>query len=132
MKLSDEYILERMNHYKVQGLSIAAITGDHQLLHQYGVVQADRHRKVTEQTFFNACSVSKYVTALTAILLVEKGLLQLDEPVNDKLIRWKIPSTNKKPVTLRHLLSHQSGIIDPKDSFQPMMLARVFLRCQIF
>ncbi|GAK08374.1 serine hydrolase [Geomicrobium sp. JCM 19038] len=119
MNLSDEYIVERMKQYNIQGLSVTAIDGGNQRLsRQYGVVQAGSHRKIKTDTLFNACSVSKFVTALTVLKLVEQGLLHLDQPVNDKLIRWKIPSNNKKAVTLRHLLSHQAGIIDPKESFQ--------------
>jgi CubicO group peptidase (beta-lactamase class C family) len=69
---------------------------------------------------FNACSISKFATSTLALKLVDKGLLDLDENVNDRLISWKVPEnryTQNKKVTLRRLLSHQSGIMDPEGSF---------------
>ncbi|MHA1401765.1 MAG: serine hydrolase domain-containing protein, partial [Candidatus Heimdallarchaeaceae archaeon] len=57
------------------------------------------------------------LTATAVLNFVEKGLLSLDEDVNNMLLGWKIPEnefTTKKKVTLRHLLSHTSGINRPK------------------
>ena len=74
-------------------------------------------------TIFNACSISKFLTALLVIKLTEQGILDLDEDVNKSLISWKVPDnkfTKNKKVTLRNLLSHQSGIMDPEDSFMEL------------
>ncbi|MHA1617899.1 MAG: serine hydrolase domain-containing protein [Promethearchaeota archaeon] len=62
---------------------------------------------------FQAASTSKLITVVTTLHHVEKGDLNLDEDVNNYLKSWKIPINNftrTKNVTLRHLLSHQSGI----------------------
>ncbi|MCP4415434.1 MAG: beta-lactamase family protein, partial [Chloroflexi bacterium] len=64
--------------------------------------------------------MSKLVTAMTVLELVQEGIVTLDEEINQKLSSWKMPEnalTQKKGVTLRHLLSHQAGIIDPDDGF---------------
>jgi len=60
-----------------------------------------------------AASISKPVTAMVACALVEAGRLDLDADVNDVLRSWKLPKskhTQERPVTLRGLLSHTSGM----------------------
>lgn len=64
-----------------------------------------------------------YSTEILVIKLTEQGLLDLDEDVNKRLASWKVPDnglTKNKKVTLRNLLSHQSGIKDPEDSFSEL------------
>ena len=55
----------------------------------------------------------KPVTALGTLRLVEKGILDLDSPVNDRLVSWKVPEnefSEKEKVTLRQLLTHSAGL----------------------
>ncbi|MBD7938371.1 serine hydrolase domain-containing protein [Cytobacillus stercorigallinarum] len=69
---------------------------------------------------FNVCSISKLLTTVLTCKLIDEQHLQLDTPVNELLTRWTIPSNTLSPsLTLRQLLSHQSGIIDPPNSFLP-------------
>ncbi|WP_449539668.1 serine hydrolase domain-containing protein [Ferdinandcohnia sp. Marseille-Q9671] len=114
-------IQERMEHYKVQGVSIALIkNGQISGTENYGILEANSNRKVNENSIFSACSISKFIAGLTALKLVEEGHLTLDENANDRLVTWKVPENNYtkiKKVTLRNLLSHQSGILDPEGSF---------------
>ncbi|CAM3529185.1 MULTISPECIES: serine hydrolase [Brevibacillus] len=80
----------------------------------------NNNRPVTPATQFHACSISKFATSLLALRFVERGLLDLDEDVNNRLRTWKISDhewTWRKKVTLRSLLCHQAGIIDPEESF---------------
>ena len=58
-------------------------------------------------------SISKPVAAVGAMILVERGKLALDEPVNTRLRSWKVADTElakPEPVTLRRLLSHTAGL----------------------
>jgi CubicO group peptidase (beta-lactamase class C family) len=66
---------------------------------------------ITPQTLFQAASISKPVTALAVLSLVEQGKLDLDEDVNMYLTSWKIPANGswQPRITLRHLLSHIGG-----------------------
>ncbi len=62
---------------------------------------------------FQAASISKPVAAVAALVLVEKGLLDLDRDVNDYLKpSWKLPVPPEWPVkvTLRNLLCHGGGV----------------------
>jgi CubicO group peptidase (beta-lactamase class C family) len=107
-------ILDRMKHYHVPGVSVAVINeGKIEWAKGYGVKENGGHDPVTPETLFQAASISKPATALGVLRLVDKGILDLDAPVNDKLVSWKIPenefSKNEK-VTLRRLLTHSAGL----------------------
>jgi CubicO group peptidase (beta-lactamase class C family) len=77
-----------------------------------GVVDADSAEPVTPATLFQAASISKPVTVLAALRLVDRGLLDLDEDVNRKLKSWQLPPTGRwqPTVTLRQLASHSAGL----------------------
>lgn len=65
-----------------------------------------------EKTVFPGASLGKPITAMAALNLVEKGVLKLDEDINNKLKGWKVPSnefTKTEKVTLRRLIGHTSG-----------------------
>jgi CubicO group peptidase (beta-lactamase class C family) len=109
-------IAERMAFYHVPGIGIAVIN-DYQIdwAKGYGVLEAGGDERVTPDTLFHACSVVKILSAAAALTLVERGLLDLDEDVNDRLVSWRIPEsefTVQEKVTLRRLLSHSSGLTD--------------------
>jgi CubicO group peptidase (beta-lactamase class C family) len=107
-------VLNLMARYKVPGLSIAVVEGSRiAWARGYGVLEAGRADAVTPKTRFQAASISKPVTALAALRLVQQGKLTLDGPLNDNLASWKVPAnalTRKRPVALRHVLSHSSGL----------------------
>jgi CubicO group peptidase (beta-lactamase class C family) len=103
---------DRMASLHVPGVSIAVIHGGKlQWARGFGVSKTGGP-PVTPSTLFQAASISKPVTALGALRLVQMGKLDLDANVNEYLKTWKIPTntfTDQKPVTLRELLSHTTG-----------------------
>ncbi len=73
-------------------------------------------RPVQPDTVFRIGSVSKTMTAVGILQLVEEGRFGLDDQVNDVLEGYRIESpSDSPPVTIRHLLTHTSGI-DPRPS----------------
>lgn len=106
-------IKDRMAYYKVPGLSVAVIKNFKiDWAKGYGFANLEQKKPVTTETMFSAGSISKFVTAMAALELVEQGKLHLDSPINYYLASWKIKEndfTKKKPVTLRMLLSHTGG-----------------------
>lgn len=122
MQLKNINIEERMKHYNVPGISIALVENSQIIrIKSYGLLEVDR--KVNENSIFSACSISKFLTGVLAMKLIEDELLVLDEDVNERLVSWKVPEndfTKNKKVTLRILLSHQSGIKDPEGSFSEL------------
>ncbi len=62
-------------------------------------------------TVFEVASISKVIAAYAALGLVERGVLSLDEPVHHYLSQpWLPPSAYAEQITLRHLLTHTSGL----------------------
>jgi len=131
-------LVQRMAHYKVPGFSVAFVDQEELAWAKgFGVAEAGGEKPVTSETIFQAASISKPVTVMVALHLVEDGLLDLDANVNDRLRSWKIPEskyTQRRadkehpaggarpadwarradgvcpPVTLRGLLSHSAGL----------------------
>ncbi|HER44245.1 MAG TPA: serine hydrolase [Candidatus Eisenbacteria bacterium] len=106
-------IEDRMQHYGVPGVAIAVVE-DFGIawVKGYGVVDAGKGGPVTEETLFQAASISKPVTAVIALRLAERGLLDLDEDVNALLRSWKVPEigfTRERKVTIRRILNHTAG-----------------------
>ncbi len=77
----------------------------------FGVLNLDTGVEVTNDSVFQIGSISKVWTATVIMGLVDEGLLDLDTPIIDILpeLRLADPDTNKQ-VTVRHLLTHTSGI----------------------
>lgn len=94
----------------VQGKTVVDITvGDAVQFNAHGIELpvADR-LPATTSTFYDLASISKLFTAVTALSLVADGDLALDEPTGRILRQYR--SGPKSKVTLRHLLSHTSGL----------------------
>jgi len=108
------YIPDRMNESNVPGLAIALIRNNQVVWTEgFGVSNRWTGRPVSSRTVFEVASISKVITAYTALRLVKEGTLSLDEPVHTFLKKpWLPPSTLGDKITLRHLLSHSSGLGD--------------------
>ncbi len=97
-------LVARMTELKVPGVSIAVIhQGRIEWARGFGITRTEGP-PVTEQTLFQAASISKPVFALAVLHLVDAGKLNLDADVNDYLKDWKLPDndlTRQSKVTLR-------------------------------
>jgi CubicO group peptidase (beta-lactamase class C family) len=107
-------LADRMAYYNVPGFSIALIQETEiAWTREVGLAKAGGSEPVTEETLFQAASISKPVSAMAALRLVEDGALDLDADVNEALRSWQIPEnehTRAHKVTLRGLLSHTAGL----------------------
>ncbi|QND64468.1 beta-lactamase family protein [Mesorhizobium loti] len=103
---------DRMAALCVPGVSIAVIrNGTIEWARGFGVTK-NGGPAVGQDTLFQAASISKPVTAMAVLALVQAGRLDLDADVNSYLKSWKVPTnsyTNETKVTLRQLLSHSAG-----------------------
>lgn len=104
----------RMEYYNVPGVSIALVRhGKVEWVRAYGIANRENGRKVDINTLFQAGSISKPIAALAALQLFEKGLVRLDEDVNNYLQGWKIENndlTKDEKVTLERILTHTAGL----------------------
>lgn len=78
--------------------------------HSIGLARLDIPTPITNQTMFNICSVSKQFSAMALFMLAEQGKLSLDDSVNKYFPHFR--ADFYKQITLRHLLSHTSGLPD--------------------
>jgi CubicO group peptidase (beta-lactamase class C family) len=103
-----------MEAFGVPGLSIAVFDNFRTVWKKsYGVRNVGSGLPVTLDTTFQAGSISKPLTAMAVMHFVQQGRFSLDEPVNDRLVSWKVPDnqfTAVEKVTLRRLLSHSAGL----------------------
>lgn len=80
-------------------------------LRGYGVLEPGEGAAVTPASLYDLASLTKVVGTTTAVmLLVDDGLLSLDDRVVDHLPWWSAGDPRKERVTLRHLLVHRAGL----------------------
>ena len=107
----DQYIGAQMQTLNLPGLALGIVQGD-QIGHLmgYGVADPDG-RSMTPQTPIRLASVSKPLTALAVMQLVEAGKLDLDAPVQQYLPWFRLADEQAaSSITLRDLIYHISGI----------------------
>lgn len=112
-----EWLLSKqMSKQNIPGVSITLINDNAiKWSKSYGVIKNGSDIPVSTETLFQAASVTKLFVASVALHFVEKGMIELDKDINNYLKSWQLPEnefTAKKKVTLRLLLSHQSGLPD--------------------
>lgn len=107
-------IKDIMKDTHTTALSLAVIKDSEIVLEKgYGITDKVSNRPVNANTLFQAASISKPLTALAVMKLVEDGVLDLDTDINTYLKSWKLPDnefTLNEAVTLRNLLSHTAGV----------------------
>jgi CubicO group peptidase (beta-lactamase class C family) len=101
-----------MTELHVPAVSIAVIhNGSIEWAQGFGMMKTGGGA-VTEETLFQAGSISKPLAAMAALHQVQLKKLSLDADVDSELVSWKVPESsaaNGKPVTLRELLTHTAG-----------------------
>ncbi|MDR7120161.1 serine hydrolase domain-containing protein [Rheinheimera soli] len=107
-------LADRMHYHQVPAVSIAVVNnGQIEWARAYGVNVTGNTEHTTPSTLFQTASISKAVSAMAALHLVEQGKLQLDGDVNNQLKSWKLPDnefTKERKVSLRQLLNHSGGV----------------------
>jgi len=86
-----------------------AVDGKPTLAKAYGMADLERDVKNAADTIFEAGSVSKQFTAAAVLLLAKEGKLSLDDPARKYVPELPDYGT---PLTIRHMLHHQSGLRD--------------------
>jgi len=109
----DAFVRAEMQRQHVPGVAIAVVKDGEVLKAQgYGLANVEHDVPVTIDTIFESGSLGKQFTAAGVMLLVEDGALSLSDPITrffpDAPPTWQ-------PITIRHLLTHTSGIPDYTD-----------------
>jgi CubicO group peptidase (beta-lactamase class C family) len=110
----ERYLQAELARQRIPGLSVAVLRGDSLVLARgYGWADVEHRVPASDSTVYQSGSVGKQFTAAAIVLLAEEGRLGLDDPVRRHLpdgpAAWDA-------ITLRHLLTHTSGLPDYADS----------------
>ncbi len=120
---------------KIFGSACAVLQGDGPVrTFCFGHTAPGGNTPVTEDTLFRLASMTKPITAFAVMLLLDRGLLALDDPVfkyipafgnihitaADESGSLTDLGAPRQAVTLRHLLTHTSGICDTPEKLQDM------------
>jgi len=126
----DDLLLSFLKEHDVPGMSVAVTKGS-RLAYSRGCGWAnkDTHRPVQPDALFRIASLSKPITAVAVMQLVEQGRLRLDDRLLDivPLVPFVPPGQSADPriqqITIRQLLQHTAGW-DRDVSFDPIIKAR--------
>lgn len=110
----ENYILNYISENRVPGVA-CCIVKDNSMVWSgaYGYASIEKDIPMTIDEIMNIASISKTFTATAVMQLWEKGLLQLDSDIN-KYLPYPVrnPHHPEIPITLFHLLTHTSSIVD--------------------
>jgi CubicO group peptidase (beta-lactamase class C family) len=109
-----QYLTTVMRHQQIPGLSVAIVRGDSILLARgYGFANLEHGVPASDSTVYQSGSLGKQFTATAVGMLAQQGRLSLDE----RITRWFPEGAGTwDSVSVRHLLTHTSGVPDYTDS----------------
>tara|TARA_B100001142_G_scaffold122195_1_gene124070 strand:- start:83 stop:1261 length:1179 start_codon:yes stop_codon:yes gene_type:complete len=103
----DNWLTELSLKNYFNGAILISVNGKVELMNTYGYSNLARTKPLTAQSSFRLASVSKQFTATAIMILKEQGKLSYDDNVKSYLVDFPY-----EDVTIRHLLTHTSGIPD--------------------
>lgn len=104
-------IRQAMQASQARAASVALLQGERLVWQEaFGVLDDSSRAPATPDTRFNVGSVSKVLAALAVMVLVDRRLVELDAPVVCYLPQFTMLSPGYRDITVRHLLSHASGL----------------------
>jgi D-alanyl-D-alanine carboxypeptidase len=116
----DDYIKSEMQRQHLPGLSLVVIKDQKIVKVQgYGLANIELSVPVTPETVFKIGSVSKQFIATGIMMLVQEGKLNLGDNIGEYL---EGAPESWKPITIRHLLTHTSGIVREAPGFDPLKI----------
>lgn len=120
----NEILLQAVKDVQVPGI-IVSVADDQGIIYEgaFGQRSLDRDEKMTTDSVFWIASMTKAITSVAAMQLVEQGKLHLDQPLKRLLPQIEdikvmegvdkdgqpVLREPKTPITLRHLLTHTAG-----------------------
>lgn len=96
------------------GTVVVAQNGHETYAGAFGASDAETGAAMTARTRFEAGSISKWISSIVVLRLVEQGRLALDEPITTYLPDYRADTGRK--LTLRWLMSHSSGVPNEVDA----------------
>ncbi len=106
---------------KLSGISVMVVKNNETVMKEYyGFADIESQKPIDENTIFRAFSMTKPMTATALMILFDEGKFQLDDKVSDFIPEFaetqvynsetKTLEPQQTPMTIRHLLTHTSGL----------------------
>ena len=118
------------NHFKkskIPGISVGLINEEGVKTFNYGEIKKDSGTTPTPDTLYEIGSMTKTFTAILTTKLQEEGLLSLDEPITEYLPEFTGTNFDKNKITLYHLITHTSGLVEiPLRNYPRIMFRKIF------
>jgi CubicO group peptidase (beta-lactamase class C family) len=112
----DRLIGDAMASHGLPGLAVGVVKeGKTVYAKGFGVTDLGTGDPVTADTLFHVASVSKTFVATAILQLVETGKIELDDTVTKHLPYFRLDDDRYGKITIRHMLSHRSGMPDVRD-----------------
>jgi CubicO group peptidase (beta-lactamase class C family) len=116
----DDYLKAEMQKQHVPGLSLAVIKDGKTIkVEGYGLANVELNVPARPETVYKIGSISKQFIAAGIMLLVQEGQINLDDKISKFL--EGTPETWKE-ITVRHLLTHTSGIVREAPGFDALKI----------
>jgi CubicO group peptidase (beta-lactamase class C family) len=104
----DKYVQGQMKQKQIPGVALAVVRAGARIkTAAYGLANIELNVRVKPETVFEIGSITKQFTSAGILLLAQDGKLSVDDPITRHLNHSPPAWTN---ITLRHLLTHTSGI----------------------
>ncbi|MEL6536356.1 MAG: serine hydrolase [Bacteroidota bacterium] len=112
----EELVATFRQSFDAPGLAVGIIK-DGEILYTgaNGVQDLDSQSPLTTRSLFHMASVSKPFVATAVVQLVERGKIKLDDKLTEYLPYFTMADPRYEDITIRHMLSHSSGIPDEED-----------------
>lgn len=109
---ADDMVGDLLAQMPAPGLGVGIVhAGDLVWGRGFGAAVIASGRQVDLDTVFRIGSISKTMVAIAILQLRDRGVLDLDDPLERHLRSWRIhPAKGSRPITIRDLLTHTSGI----------------------
>jgi len=109
-ELIEKYMDQAIEKYQIPGASLTIIQNE-EIMFQKNWGKQSNGKPVTKDTLFTIGSVSKPLTSLAVMKLIEKNKIELDQEINRYIPSFEYNTNGfEKRITIRHLLTHTSGI----------------------
>jgi CubicO group peptidase (beta-lactamase class C family) len=117
-QVSNENFEQRMRtlveHRVSPSLAVTAVRGGEAVIARgYGYRDLEQGTSASAETVYLYCSMTKLFTATALMQLRERGLVDLNRPLRAYLPDFPLHHPSGREITVRHLLSHSSGIANP-------------------
>jgi CubicO group peptidase (beta-lactamase class C family) len=110
----DQHMRALIEHRVAPSLAVITVRGSGIVVADgYGHPTLGKQAGASAETVYLYGSMTKLFTATAVMQLRERGLVELDRPVRDYVQDFLLRSASGREITVRHLLSHSSGIANP-------------------